>query len=138
MRVWRNWQTRQIQVLVATPCRFKSCHPHQNAVDALSSTAFFVIILLYRPFYLCRRLNFKENLIASYATFFICCKIRILHLLFCKIPQIMQARYLFRILLSIYIQMIFRFRKLFLAAQVICKYSRHLKNIKICIHHFRL
>ena len=29
MRVWRNWQTRKIQVLmVARLCRFKSCHPH--------------------------------------------------------------------------------------------------------------
>ena len=31
MRVWRNWQTRKIQVLmVARLCRFKSCHPHQT------------------------------------------------------------------------------------------------------------
>ena len=31
MRVWRNWQTRKIQVLVeATLYRFKSCYPHQN------------------------------------------------------------------------------------------------------------
>ena len=31
MRVWRNWQTRKIQVLmVARLCRFKSCYPHQN------------------------------------------------------------------------------------------------------------
>ena len=29
MRVWRNWQTRKIQVLVeATLYRFKSCYPH--------------------------------------------------------------------------------------------------------------
>ena len=28
-RVWRNWQTRKIQVLVAARlCRFNSCHPH--------------------------------------------------------------------------------------------------------------
>ena len=31
MRVWRNWQTRKIQVLMfARMCRFKSCHPHQK------------------------------------------------------------------------------------------------------------
>ena len=31
MRMWRNWQTRKIQVLmVARLCRFKSCHPHQQ------------------------------------------------------------------------------------------------------------
>ena len=31
MRVWRNWQTRKIQVLmVARLCRFKSCYPHQK------------------------------------------------------------------------------------------------------------
>ena len=30
MRIWRNWQTRQIQVLIAARlCRFKSCYPHQ-------------------------------------------------------------------------------------------------------------
>ena len=30
MRVWRNWQTRKIQVLmIARLCRFKSCYPHQ-------------------------------------------------------------------------------------------------------------
>ena len=29
MRVWRNWQTRKIQVLVgAIRYRFKSCYPH--------------------------------------------------------------------------------------------------------------
>ena len=33
MRVWRNWQTRKIQVLmIARLCRFKSCHPHQKMV----------------------------------------------------------------------------------------------------------
>ncbi len=31
MRVWRNWQTRKIQVLVgATLYRFKSCYPHHR------------------------------------------------------------------------------------------------------------
>ena len=31
MRVWRNWQTRKIQVLVgAIRYRFKSCYPHQT------------------------------------------------------------------------------------------------------------
>jgi hypothetical protein len=31
LRVWRNWQTRKIQVLMgASLCRFKSCHPHHN------------------------------------------------------------------------------------------------------------
>ena len=31
MRIWRNWQTRQIQVLIgATRCRFNSCYPHQT------------------------------------------------------------------------------------------------------------
>ena len=31
MRVWRNWQTRKIQVLmIARLCRFKSCYPHQQ------------------------------------------------------------------------------------------------------------
>ena len=30
MRMWRNWQTRKIQVLMAYGlCRFKSCYPHQ-------------------------------------------------------------------------------------------------------------
>ncbi len=31
MRVWRNWQTRMVQVHVrAISCRFKSCYPHQE------------------------------------------------------------------------------------------------------------
>ena len=31
MRIWRNWQTRMVQVHVrATSCRFKSCYPHQK------------------------------------------------------------------------------------------------------------
>ena len=29
MRIWRNWQTRMVQVHVkAISCRFKSCYPH--------------------------------------------------------------------------------------------------------------
>ena len=41
MRVWRNWQTRKIQVLMlVTMCRFKSCHPHQNR-DFSVSVFFF-------------------------------------------------------------------------------------------------
>ena len=30
MRIWRNWQTRMVQVhMKAISCRFKSCYPHQ-------------------------------------------------------------------------------------------------------------
>lgn len=33
MRVWRNWQTRKIQVLMpATAYRFDSCYPHQKGI----------------------------------------------------------------------------------------------------------
>ena len=29
MRIWRNWQTRMVQVhMKAISCRFKSCYPH--------------------------------------------------------------------------------------------------------------
>jgi hypothetical protein len=29
LREWRNWQTRQVEgLVVAIPCRFKSCFPH--------------------------------------------------------------------------------------------------------------
>ncbi len=32
MRIWRNWQTRMVQVHVkAISCRFKSCYPHQES-----------------------------------------------------------------------------------------------------------
>ena len=32
-RVWRNWQTRMVQVHVkAISCRFKSCYPHQTNI----------------------------------------------------------------------------------------------------------
>ena len=31
MQVWRNWQTRMVQVhMSASSCRFKSCHLHQK------------------------------------------------------------------------------------------------------------
>ena len=31
MRIWRNWQTRMVQVHVkAISCRFNSCYPHQK------------------------------------------------------------------------------------------------------------
>ena len=43
MQMWWNWQTRKIQVLmVAIPCRFKSCHLHQkNNGERLLSIVFF-------------------------------------------------------------------------------------------------
>ena len=32
-RVWRNWQTRKIQVLMtARTCRFDPCYPHQTKI----------------------------------------------------------------------------------------------------------
>ena len=32
MRVWRNWQTRKIQVLItARLCRFNPCYPHHDS-----------------------------------------------------------------------------------------------------------
>ena len=45
MRVWRNWQTRKIQVLVgAIRYRFKSCYPHQTRIkrtrEKISSSFF--------------------------------------------------------------------------------------------------
>ncbi len=45
MRVWWNWQTRKIQVLVgATLYRFKSCYSHQEkALDVLSGAFFNVV-----------------------------------------------------------------------------------------------
>ena len=51
MRMWRNWQTRKIQVLmVARLCRFKSCHPHQ-AQKAQYVVYFFKIIAQYVVFF---------------------------------------------------------------------------------------
>ena len=36
MRIWRNWQTRTVQVRVrAISCRFKSCYPHQKRRNAM-------------------------------------------------------------------------------------------------------
>ena len=38
MRIWRNWQTRMVQVhMFARTCRFKSCYPHQRRAGACSS-----------------------------------------------------------------------------------------------------
>ena len=40
--MWRNWQTRKIQVLmVERSCRFKSCHPHQMKKRTGISGSFF-------------------------------------------------------------------------------------------------
>ena len=35
VRMWRNWQTRMVQVHMMIPsCRFKSCHPHQKRISS--------------------------------------------------------------------------------------------------------
>ena len=50
MRVWRNWQTRKIQVLmVARLCRFKSCYPHQKKRVPFRGLAFFDPCILLDP-----------------------------------------------------------------------------------------
>ena len=42
MRVWRNWQTRTVQVrMEATPWGFKSLHPHHLPTRLLSGAFFF-------------------------------------------------------------------------------------------------
>ena len=41
--MWRNRQTRWIQVpVVATPCGFKSHHPHQEKAETLLGFGFFL------------------------------------------------------------------------------------------------
>ena len=43
MRMWRNRQTRWIQVpVVATPCGFKSHHPHQEKAKTFLGFGFFL------------------------------------------------------------------------------------------------
>lgn len=43
--MWRNWQTRQLQVLVrAISCGFKSRHPHQNKIRSVTLSADFCIL----------------------------------------------------------------------------------------------
>ena len=43
MRMWRNWQTRYIQVLVtAMSYGFKSLHPHQKLQNIRSVAFLFV------------------------------------------------------------------------------------------------
>ena len=43
MQVWRNWQTRMVQVhMSASSCRFKSCHLHQKIQrDPCGQAGFF-------------------------------------------------------------------------------------------------
>ena len=42
LRIWRNWQTRMVQVHVnASSCRFNSCYPHQVAHGCKSRTFSF-------------------------------------------------------------------------------------------------
>ena len=45
LRMWRNWQTRKIQVLmVERSCRFKSCHPHQKTNKAVTFWSWLVFL----------------------------------------------------------------------------------------------
>lgn len=49
MRIWRNRQTRQIQVLVvAIPCVFKSHYPHQRKTSQLHQLRGFFIALSHK------------------------------------------------------------------------------------------
>ena len=49
-QVWRNWQTRMVQVHVkAISCRFKSCFPHQMRTSVRTE----VLILLQRNIQSC-------------------------------------------------------------------------------------
>ena len=42
MRIWRNWQTRMVQVhMKAISCRFKSCYPHHNRQESTESCRFY-------------------------------------------------------------------------------------------------
>ena len=44
MRIWRNWQTRMVQVHVkAISCRFKSCYPHQKKPDFIGLLCYICI-----------------------------------------------------------------------------------------------
>ena len=45
MRIWRNWQTRMVQVhMNANSCRFKSCYPHHEKLDFIGLFSFFLCI----------------------------------------------------------------------------------------------
>ena len=49
MRMWRNWQTRQIQVLVnASSCGFKSRHPHHEPFANAKGSFFIYSPLFYK------------------------------------------------------------------------------------------
>ena len=44
MRIWRNWQTRMVQVhMNASSCRFKSCYPHQSRASTRKSRSGFLL-----------------------------------------------------------------------------------------------
>ena len=62
LRMWRNWQTRTVQVrMIAMSCRFKSCHPHQirnsRLIQSYRPTVFFLSLnisrksLIYKGFF---------------------------------------------------------------------------------------
>lgn len=78
MRVWRNWQTRKIQVLVfARGCRFKSCYPHMkiSCGGVLPQGIFFfcvnLVMILDRPLGLIRAsLDFYDVYVYGYAVLF--------------------------------------------------------------------
>ena len=63
MRVWRNWQTRKIQVLmIARLCRFKSCYPHHSGKTPpyLSENDNVVFFYLWRVLPLFVKAGFHE------------------------------------------------------------------------------
>ena len=63
MRVWRNWQTRKIQVLmIARLWRFKSSNPHQNKEIG------FIPIFLFLMLFLTQNLANAQHLL-----FCVCC-----------------------------------------------------------------
>ena len=55
MRIWRNWQTRMVQVHVrATSCRFDSCYPHSDSTkldpDQSVRVRLYFILLMNRSY----------------------------------------------------------------------------------------
>ena len=75
LRVWWNWQTRKIQVLItAMLCRFKSCHPHQTRIKrTLTKSRGGVLFFFLYPF--CDRTWWGEE---KHASAFVCLRIPII------------------------------------------------------------
>ena len=69
MQVWRNWQTRMVQVhMNASSCRFKSCYLHQK--DHCRMTVVFFQLIFCKAKYITNPTAHKDKILSLRAAGF--------------------------------------------------------------------